>query len=382
MPMTNTSLAARHSGRRPHDRARATIAALLLCMLVGGAGACSPDSLLGDKPLPPDVPDPTQTHTAAGAVAAYHGALVALRYAFAGRGESFVPVSGLLTDELRYGDLGQLGAVDSPMLVDSRFMPEDPGVTSDSLTPFPITTVYGLLHKARGQAEEARGALLTYATDSSPALVGHLDTIEGYADVFLADLFCSGVPLSTLDYNGDFTYAAGSSTEEVYEHALALFDSALTLSSDSEAVMNLARLGKGRVLLDLGRYAEAAQAVADVPDDFRYAFEYDATDADQGVSNDFSNRSFVYSDMRRAAGGGFPLTMADTEGVNGLPYVSGGDPRTSWVVVDTNRYGHPRWRPEGLLEDGSGSVVLASGIEARLIQAEAALQAGGADWLA
>ncbi|HEX6537315.1 MAG TPA: hypothetical protein VF041_22225, partial [Gemmatimonadaceae bacterium] len=46
------------------------------------------------------------------------------------------------------------------------------------------------------------------------------------------------------------------------------------------------------------------------------------------------------------------------------------------------RYGHPRWRPEGLLEDGSGSVVLASGIEARLIQAEAALQAGGADWLA
>ena len=382
MPMTNTSLPACRSGHRSHARARAQIAALLLCLLAGGVGACSPDRVLGDKPLPPDVPDPTQTHTAAGAIAAYHGALVTLRNAFAGNEQSYVPVSGLLTDELRYGDLGQIGSLNGPMLVDSRFMPEDPGVGSDAITASPIIEVYGLLHKVRGQAREARGALLAYAPDSSPSLVGHLDAVEAYADVFLADLFCSGVPLSTLDFGGDFTYAAGSSTEEVYAQAMALFDSALAVSTDSEAVMNLARLGKGRVLLALGRYAEAAQAVADVPDDFRYALQYSNTGPAQDHALDLSNRSFVFGDMGGEFNGSMPLTVADTEGGNGLPFLSSRDPRSASVVVDTNRYGHARWRLASLPADGSGSIVLASGVEARLIQAEAALQAGGADWLA
>ena len=39
---------------------------------------------------------------------------------------------------------------------------------------------------------------------------------------------------------------------------------------DSVRFVNLARVGQGRALLDLGRYAEAAAAVASVPDDYRY----------------------------------------------------------------------------------------------------------------
>jgi tetratricopeptide (TPR) repeat protein len=378
MPMTNTSLAARRSGCRPHEWVRAPLAVLLLCLLVGGASACSPDRLLGDKPLPPDVPDPTQTHTAAGAIAAYHGALVALRHAFAGDPASFIPVTGLLTDELRSGNVGQLGSLAAPMLVDSRFLPEDPGIGTDAVTPLPVSTVYLLLNKVRGQAREARGALLAYAPDSSTALVGYLDAVEGYADVFLADLFCSGVPLSTLDFDGDFTYQPGSSTEEVYEHALAFFDSALAVSADSERVMNLARVGEGRALLALGQYEEAAQAVAEVPDDFRYAFEFRANN-NSGVLNEFSGVSFASRDFGI---GDMSLTMADTEGVNGLPYVSSRDPRIPWVLLDTNLYGHVRWRPTNLPTDGSGSIVLASGVEARLIQAEAALQADDPSWLA
>jgi hypothetical protein len=305
---------------------------------------------------------------------------VALRYAFGGADYSFVPVSGLLTDELRYGDLGQMGALNAPMLVDSRFMPEDPGTALDSLTPPPVVTAYALLHKVRGQSRQARGALLAYAPDSSTALVGHLETIEAYADVLLADLFCSGVPLSTLDFDGDFTYQPGSSTEEVYQHAVALFDSALATSADSERVMNLARVGKGRALLALGRYAEAAQAVADVPDEFRYAFQYTAINSSTST-NEGTGGSFVYRDFG-VLGLALSLTMADTEGVNGLPFLSSRDPRVPWAVLDTNQYGHVRWRPANLSRDGSGSIVLASGVEARLIQAEAALQAGSADWLA
>ena len=48
------------------------------------------------------------------------------------------------------------------------------------------------------------------------------------------------MPLSTLDFDGDFTYQPGSTTEEVYQRAIAHFDSALTLAGDSVAVANLA----------------------------------------------------------------------------------------------------------------------------------------------
>jgi tetratricopeptide (TPR) repeat protein len=352
---------------------------LVLSFLASGASACSPEKLLGDKALPPDVPDPKEAATPAGALAAYRGAIMQLRSAFGGNEASFIPVTGLLTDELQSGEVGQIGLVSDPLLVDSRFLPEDPGIGADSTTAFPAAIIYGELQKVRGQARQARGALRAYAPDSSPALPGHLDAIEGYAAVFLADLFCSGVPLSTLDFDGDFTYAAGSSTEEVYERALALFDSALVLASDSAGVMNLARVGKGRALLALGRYAEAGAAVTEVPDDFQYAFEYCAA-ASPGQTGYTMNRSFVYSDFNVGAGG-MMLSLVDAEGVNGLPYLSSGDPRTPWDTSTTYREStilHPAAYPL----DGSGSIVLASGVEARLIEAEAQLQAGAASWLA
>jgi len=357
--------------------ARSGLAALLVAATLAG---CSPDKLAGNNQLPPDVPDPAQTETPAGAIAAYHSAIVALRTAFGSDAQSFIPVTGLLTDELRSGDVGWLTGASDAMLVDSRFMPEDPGIGDDHITLFPVRTVYGLLQKTRGQTRQARGALLAYAPDSSHALVGHLDAIEGYTDVLLADLFCSGVPLSTLDFGGDFTYQPGSSTEEVYEHAAALFDSALALSADSVNVMNLARVGKGRALLALGQYAEAAQAVADVPDDFRYALEFSAATSPGTTSNDL-NRSFVFEDYG-TSGGGMPVTMVDREGGNGLPYLASGDPRSAWVSGPGNQ-GLALVRPVAYPLDGSGAIVLASGVEARLIQAEAQLQASDvASWLA
>ena len=76
-------------------------AALLALVIVAGCAlaSCSPESLVGNAPLPPDVPDPAQTHTAAGAVEAYHGALQLFRSAVGGDQNSMVPVSGLLTDK-------------------------------------------------------------------------------------------------------------------------------------------------------------------------------------------------------------------------------------------------------------------------------------------
>ena len=79
-------------------------------------------------------------------------------------------------------------------------------------------------------------------------------------------------------------------------------------------------------------------------------------------------------------------TVADTEGVNGLPFVSAGDPRVptqlgkaSDLIFDS-QYGFRVLR-QGIWGQTS-PVKIATGIEARLIEAEAALQANDAvTWL-
>lgn len=358
-------------------------AALLALAIAAGCAlaSCSPESLVGNAPLPPDVPDPAQTHTAAGAVEAYRGSLLLFRTAVGGDGSSMVPVSAVLTDELRAGGLVQQnqGIVGDVMRVDSRFLPEYSGSGVDNATPFPVRSTYELLQKARGQAHESRGALIAYPPAGSADLQGHLDAIEAYSDVYLADLFCSGIPLSTLDFGRDFTYQAGSSTEQVYQKAVALFDSALTLAVDSERVLNLARVGKGRALLALGNYADAATAVASVPDEFRYTLLYDQT-LPPGTTNDFLNRSFAFLDFNVHQGGPTLVTMVDREGDNGLPFISSGDPRSAWVDEGTGSFGRVI-RPAKYDTLGGGPLVIASGVEARLIQAEAALKAGSASWL-
>lgn len=354
---------------------------LVIFALSAGAAlfACSPEKLVGNAPLPPDVPDPGQTHTPAGALATYRGALLLFRNAVGGDPNSAIPIGGLLSDELRSGDLGQVGNVSNPMLIDSRVMPEFGGSGEDNTTYGEIRAVYGLLQKARGQSRESRGALAAFIPAGSNELQGHLDAIEGYSEVYLADLFCSGVPLSTLDFGKDFTYQPGSKTIDIYKNAVSLFDSALTLAADSDRILNFARVGKARALLDMGNYADAGTTVADVPDDFQYVLLYDQS-ASPGSQNSTVNQSFAARDFD-LFGIGMLVTMTDVEGSNGLPFMSSGDPRTAWVDNGTNQFGRELVYPVKDPITGDGPIVIASGIEARLIGAEAKLAANDGSWL-
>ncbi len=339
-------------------------------LLTLGAAGCSPDQVVGTS-LPPDIPSPGSTHTAAGALAAYEGALMLFRSAFAGDGLSVVPVSGVLTDELRSADVGLVGSVSDLQLVDSRIMRADLA---------PIVTVYDLLQRARGQAEEAHGLMLAYAPDNR-ALLGHLDALRGYTEIYLADLFCSGIPLSTLDFNGDFTYEAGSTTAAVYASASSLFDSAITLATDSARILNLARVGKGRALLALGQYTAAAQAVALVPDGFRYALDFNSAPV-SGPFGTYANANFMLNDMGFGFGGVTTMTTVDREGVNGMPFISSGDPRSAATPgVTANSYGYPLTVPTKYDQAGDSAISVASAVEARLIQAETELKSGDPSWL-
>src|SRR5439155_26408936 len=98
--------------------------------------------------------------------------------------------------------------------------------------------------------------------------IGEIYGLMAYDQTLLAETMCSGVPLSGI--TSDFTVAYGPplTTAALLHQSLADFDSALAYAADSARLLNLARFGRGRVLLDLARYADAAAAVASVPTAF------------------------------------------------------------------------------------------------------------------
>jgi tetratricopeptide (TPR) repeat protein len=311
-------------------------------------------------------------------MAAYYGALVRLRVAFGGSVGtlgSYVDVSGVLTDELQANSVGAPLGLDpvggAAKSLDSRSLPEqqDPALEGAGGAPL---SLYRSLQQVRGQAEEARGMLRAYGSGSSPALLAHLYAVEGYSELLLADLFCSGIPLSTVDFDADYTYRPGSTTDAVYQHAVTLFDSALALAADSARIMSLARLGTGRAYLALGRYADAAAAVASVPDQFQYAVSY----APAGTVVTGPGTDPAENFAKVVDGVDWLATTADREGGNGLEYRSSADPRTLATLTSTNQYGTPLYHPDKYATDASSPIVLADWVEARLIEAEAALQGG------
>ena len=202
--------------------------------------------------------------------------------------------------------------------------------------------------------------------------------MKAYADVYLADLFCSGIPLSTLDFGKDFTYAGLVDGASVHARRRSLRFGADARSGQRSRAQLRAR-GKGRALLALGKYADAAAAVSIVPDGFQYALLYDQA-ASPGPNDFYLNRSFAYAGLQRRSQGTFRRRWSTGKGMNGLPFMSSGDPRSAFVDDGTRQSRACRGStPRSTPSMATGRVVIASGIEARLIQAEAALNGAAAE---
>jgi hypothetical protein len=285
---------------------------------------------------------------------------------------SFIPQTGLLTDELQATARNVLQAnnvfPDPNVAVDARLLPE-------GNYKLGTENVYNTLQQMRALANQAIEALAVYDPDHSANRRGELYALEGYTEVMLADLFCSGVPLSTSDFDGGYTLQPGSTTMQVYQHAVALFDSALALASDSAPIAGLASVGKGRALLALGQYAQAAEAVSSVPVTFQYSQSIKTCGSTLTTTcpNTPTQTTLNLASI---------ATVSDTEGGAGLPYASSHDPRTRrrtpYVGIVNN---DTVWFPAKYNYGGISTIVVASGIEVQLIQAEADLHAGNAAWL-
>lgn len=353
--------------------------------------ACSLSDLVHEK-YPPNIAPPDALENAVGAIAIYQGTIHAFREGFGSAASSpgsFVVVSGALSDEINTGayETGsnptQL-APNSIAGVSSRSTEE--GKLGGANDEYSSGSFLRPFNAARTQAETAIIYLRKYAPSSAPDLVGNSFLVRGLSELFLADIFCSGIPLSEMGEGGGFKYKSGLTTEEVYTEALSQFDSAIANIRDSTTYLSMARVARGRALLNLGKFTEAAQAVSDVPTTgWAYLARYTNSYAGTGRDVNYTYSFGLYGD-----GGGEELsfgTIADREGGNGLPFISANDPRVQVVASARTHTTYPAtvyWLPKWMVPASYGgtstrnlggeSIVIGNGIEARLIEAEVQAQ--------
>ena len=320
-----------------------------------GVSACSPDRLLDVRDV--DVLDPKTLNTKEALPTLLAGTLSAFQIAFSGGGdlsngghEGMVNLSGLLADEY----------------IHAETFPDRQGVDVRSIAPGngSVKGVFFDLSQARAFADLTSSRYNTF----DPGTEGHSEalSLSGFSYLLFAEGFCSGVPFSTLTDNG-IDFGQPQTRDEILAIALAKFDSALTFATANERddLANLARVGRGRVLLNQGQFVQAATAVSSVPTGFSYAIEGSANSARQ--NNGIWNYTVNF----------FGFSVPDREGGNGLPWLSANDPRLPWE--DTGEVGFDGETPYFMQQKypvKESETVLASGIEARLIEAEAALQVG------
>lgn len=331
--------------------------------LLATAGACSTDKLLTVSD--PAVAFPERLNDANAIPNLYLGAIGDFQVAWSGNGlsDAFLPATGLFSDEFRSSD---------------TFITRNDADRRTQSSPANGNLgdiAYTALHRARRSTEVAADVIKRLGTAGDPRL-SELQSLAGYTYVGFGEAYCSAVPFpSSLAPLSEIPTAPSITTTQTFDTAAERFNSALaTLGAATgttvNARRNLARVGLGRTLLNQGKYAEAAAAVATVPTIFVYKNEQSA------------NTSRQENSLWNLNGSNRRYTVSDVEGVNGLNYRAANDPRVPWLDQRRNGFdGATRLYEQLRYASREADVPVANGIEARLIQAEALLNAGDATWL-
>ena len=348
--------------------------------------ACDVNDLL-DVP-DPDVATPTTIESKDALPAVLASAQADYMVAYDGNvSTNLVTGVGLITDELIHAE-----TFPTRLEFDIRNI--------QATTNTDLQTLYRNLHRARISAKRAATAYVKFDTTQ----LGWAESLilEGMTYVNFGESFCNGVPFSELTQADSVIYGDPITNDSMFALAIVRFDSAITAigfkdtaaaAASARTLRNFARVAKARALLDRGQAAAAATVLAAevgpparaaVPDNFAYTINHSENTTRQ------NNGTFalIYDGRRFAVG--------NSEGTNGLPFRTDGD--TAAAVRDPRirngrgtgvaAFGFDGATPlfqEKKYPVRSSPIVVADGIEARLIEAEANLQtaAGGSGtWLA
>jgi len=334
-------------------------AALSIVALAGTAAATGCGGIL-DVPPPAGVQAASALQNRSGAIGMYTTAKNRLFGAIGGA-ENIVELGGLMTDEYVF-------AVRDIANIDARRTAKI-GTYGERGN----TALQGVL-AGRSQLQTAERSIRQYGDPGDQWMRGEAYALVGYAELYLAETFCAGVPLSRWLPDGGVEYGGALSTDSLLAIAAAHFDTALTLADTSGVVKSLANLGLARARLDRGQFDAAKTAAAAVPTGFVYNAEIPTQYV--GSGNDINMYSKpAYSNCTY-------FNPGDHEGGTGLGFVSANDPRLVFQTTTTKtcdyQFGNTTTPAYYLkpVKFGPTLIPIATGAEARLIQAEAALRAG------
>ena len=326
-------------------RARAAVIAAIGLVLV--PTGCKKDSLV--QVTDPDILDPGAFSTPAGATPLRVGVIADFVSAFDGGTDSYVTMTGNLADELLASD-----TFDGRLTINARKSVE---------TNSEMESVYRAMQRARTGA--ARAALTLATTAPTPlSNRGEMYMLLAYSELFFGEAWCSGVPFSSED-GATTTFGQPLKTDEMYQLAIAHFDTALSLAETNSRVLNGSKLGKGRTLMNLGKFTEAAAAVNGVPTNFILTTSHSANSTSNGAWSGTTNGASRYR-------------LVSGEGKNGLTFLgqtAAQDGRIPWLSSTRAGFSsqftnQPNQSKYTQFSDG----VVTTGAEARLIEAESQLQ--------
>lgn len=344
--------------------------------IVAATLACKTDEIL--KVSDPDVARPEALQGAAALPTLRAGAIGNFGVAFNGGSADVeqVQLSALLSDEFINTE-----TFPTRIEIDQRAI----SLTNTSLANTGQGGTFFDINRARASADLAVDAYKQFAqTTADSAGFPEVLALSGFTYILFAENYCGAVPVSRQEPDGTFTFGAPQNTNTLLDSAISKFNQALAVQGAplTTTFRNLASVGKGRAFLDKGDYVNAAAAVANVPTTFQYNYSHSETSARQ------NNGTWSLTQSVGRFG------EADAEAGIGLPFASDGDlKRTGGVrdirVADSLARRGPSASPKGF--DGatnqmvqakyplrSSPITIADGVEARLIEAEAALSTGDA----
>lgn len=235
--------------------------------------------------------------------------------------------------------------------------------------------IWGSFSRGLAQSEQALDILGDAEGAGSNVNLALVALSSGYSILTMADAFCEG------------TIAEGNepgprlSTSEMLAAAVNRLSQAVSVgdaggSGSAGDIANAARVGLARAHLQAGNDAEAASVAAEVDPDFEFELQYvDQPGARGRLGNDIfqfsaggSRESLVVPPAYRDLG--VDLTTEETE-------AEGGDPRILFFDAERDAQDNTLRMWSQLKYPGWGvNVRLASGLEARYIEAEANLNQG------
>lgn len=328
--------------------------AVALAVLAVGCSDLS-DNLL--EATDPDLINPGDTRSAEGAIAVYNGALNRFQAISGGEISSWL-FGGLLADEWS---------------TSSTFVQNDEtDQRTIKLNNSVVTDIFSDLAQVRTAANQAI-SLLEEFQPTMTAQRAEMYLARGFAEMQLASDFCNGIPLS--DGSGASPVLGTPQTvAEVFQTSIASLDEAIAMASGtsslSKSVNTAARIAKARAQLGLGDIAGAAATVNGIATSFRYQHTFAITSGDNTIwGQGISSERFNVGDNHEGNQGQYLVA-------NAINFASANDPRLPIIFTGANGQDGQTHMRNTTLYGRETPIDVANGIDARLIEAEAALAAG------